>query len=62
LPGSGVFLVASGLVVGPGCTFPRTSPEGYMSGFLSWLEQAVFYIAAVMGLGALSFVAMRLLA
>lgn len=33
-----------------------------MSGFLSWLEQAVFYIAAVMGLGALSFVAMRLLA
>jgi len=33
-----------------------------MSNFIAWLEQAVAYIAAVTGLGALSFVAMRLLA
>ena len=33
-----------------------------MSNFFGWLEQAVTYIAAVTGLGALSFVAMRLLA
>ncbi len=33
-----------------------------MGGFLHWLEGAVTYVAMVTGLGALCFVAMRLLA
>lgn len=33
-----------------------------MDGFLHWLEGAITYVAAVTGLGALCFVAMRLLA
>jgi hypothetical protein len=33
-----------------------------MSGFFTWLEQAVAYLAAVTALGALCFVAMKLLA
>ena len=33
-----------------------------MSDFLGWLEQTVFYIGAVTGLGALCFIAMRMLA
>lgn len=33
-----------------------------MSEFIQWLEGAVTYVAMVTGLGALCFVAMRLLA
>lgn len=33
-----------------------------MSGFIHWLEGTIAYIALVTGLGALSLIAMRLLA
>jgi hypothetical protein len=33
-----------------------------MSAILTWIEQALIYVVAVTGLGALCFVAMKLLA